>query len=337
MKQTYLTLFLIVFIACSCSSGYKNRSIYDGISEDELRELMRTDRGEVIVHAYYNSQKALANNPEPAGQQIRYKGITYGRLAENIDLFNDSHKEAELQWDKRWLDIDARIDSIYNFWLRRIDQEGLDSYVKIELCEISKRNGSESWGYPTLESFEPSVRITPLRGRLDGCAIQFFFLGPNDDEDRYPHAWRSEWSGMQNNYHEVGAFAEPFILKKGAFIYSDVSRMLAKRKFSELTYDQCLDSIRFVSKVHSIILDGKKYQDYNLLARIIPEEILTLRREMNSAAGKDSKKFEIQYARERIAKTMIDPDYEDKLTYVYDIASSAAYKADPTAFEINYK
>lgn len=338
MKHIYLSLLLIVLLICSCTSGYKNRSIYAGISEDELRDLVNTDEGSLIAEAYFNSIRALNANPEPTGQQSRYKEVTYGRLVDNIKIYDNAKSQAEKEWENRWGNMASRIDSVYGFWLGRIAQEGLDSYVKIELEEISKTNGEPGFwgGGPSLDKFEPTIKITPLRGKLDGCAIQFFFLGPKDEMGQYPHVWRSEWSGHAPNYHELGAFSSPIKFKEKAFVDVEVSTILANRKFSELTYAECLDGINFVYTIHSITLDGKINREFNLLERVIPKEVLNLKQQNGANSGKNSDNFEVNYAREQLAIALIDPEYEDKLHYTSNKAKEAAYQADPTAYGINH-
>lgn len=239
MPYKNLTALAICLFCLSACGGLEGKSISEPLSIDERQQLAIKDFDYVEVFAlidYVENYKS----PLTSSEAKTMSKLTYRQLKDflskwvNGNKANSKKAEYENEWLNQFESYCPKVDSINDKWLTFIKVHNPDTYLKVELIDITDKTDIV-WGI-----VKAKISLTPITGTLSNLDASFGLDGSMMDRNRL----------IVNE-----SFSEPITREvdmKFNHIYDiDMS------KLEELPINELLKEYTFKSMINSLSVDGK--------------------------------------------------------------------------------
>lgn len=280
-KLLFLLSFTFVLISCD---RQLNKSVFTPLSVEDLSKTLKKDStfGDIykIIRRKCDSE-SLDDVIKAKYYSITYKDIfNYISYAKDSDYFNPLIEEWKKEWSSKYGKYDIKIDSVFEYWKKYKKDNGLDTYVKIELTKIDK----EYYSYSNdVRKINLGFTLTPLKGKIDQLIFSYYIEPKNNDNgESY-----SSFSGKKR-YLLSETLSEP------RFQYWEVN-YFDKDKLKEHTLSSFLRDYNIHIKIEEIRIDGINKTEDNL---DIPESV-----------NHYLKYYELWFDKSKIAKDLLNIDY----------------------------
>lgn len=280
-KLLFLLSFTFVLISCD---RQLNKSVFTPLSVEDLSKTLKKDStfGDIykIIRRKCDSE-SLDDVIKAKYYSITYKDIfNYISYAKDSDYFNPLIEEWKKEWSSKYGKYDIKIDSVFEYWKKYKKDNGLDTYVKIELTKIDK----EYYSYSNdVREINLGFTLTPLKGKIDQLIFSYYIEPKNNDNgESY-----SSFSGKKRCLLSE-TLSEP------RFQYWEVNYS-DKDKLKEHTLSSFLRDYNIHIKIEEIRIDGINKTEDNLG---IPESV-----------NHYLKYYELWFDKSKIAKDLLNIDY----------------------------
>lgn len=322
MKTTAtVVLGIILFlIATSCNNAL-NKSIGEPLTPEEVNEAVKKDPMFSITYKFVERH---SNYLKTTSQKAMWYGLTYNRLHKFVmltldDEFEETHtKKFADEWELKYGRYEASVDSVCDIWQKYWDTHKAESYVHVDLINIEKEYTQPPWGgEPLVTSREFVMKVTPLRGKVDGVSFDYDLV--EKDEEPYFSSWSSHYHSAEISY----SFNAPVVVKKHPTLKFEIDEVVKASDFKTV-----MGKYKFAYTINYVIVNGKKV---NLLALIkaTPDAVFSYMKEKGNKKGSD---FDKKYAFERVVTDILKKEYVSKDTYISTEMQRVYKEIDELAF-----
>ncbi|MCK0132514.1 hypothetical protein MWU59_13475 [Flavobacteriaceae bacterium F08102] len=168
---TYLLLFTLILTSCN---NPLNKSIVEPLTVDELR--LATKKDTAFIEFYEKIQGYRKSFFNKDVNQVKFGDISYKQLQKYTNYLNDStflnpiYSKATEEWSSQFGNYDHQLDSITTYWKKYLEENSLNSYLKIEFDRISK----EYYTYSnSIKGVNIAFKLTPLKGTVQQVSFSY--------------------------------------------------------------------------------------------------------------------------------------------------------------------
>ena len=315
LYKNLIALALCCFCLSSCG-GLENKPITEPLSLDERQELAMKDFKYVEVFAlidYVENNKSITSSDTKTMSKLTYRQLN-NFLSKWVDRNNIQSKidAYEEEWTKQFEAYIPKVDSINDEWLAFMKAHNPETYLKLELVDITDKTDIV-WGI-----VKAKIRLTPISGTLSNLNAYFGL-----DE-----------SMLNRNHLMVNeTFSDPITREvdmKFNHIYD-----IDMDKISNLPIDELLKEYSFTTRIDRLTVDGKDINPAEAYFQI-PSPITDMWKKAPGKGKEWKDKDDKEFHYWRIITQLIDPSMPSKLDYINTKIIQDAYNDDNVAAGFYY-
>lgn len=314
-----LKKFEVSFIGCvmclcmAACGGLEDKSIIEPLSLEQRQELMAKDFNYALVFSLIDMVEKDQSHLTSA-EKKSYSKLTYRRMKDFLSKWSigsnldDKREQYKQEWMKIFDSYTEKVDSISDYWKNFMEAYEPDTYVKVELVEITDMT-DVFFGYVTV-----NLRLVPLKGGnisdVQACfGLDGSMMGRNGLTYKEPFSSPIVGSaGMKFNY---------------AF---DIDAS----KVKNLPLEELLKEYPFKSRIESLKVNGKDI-DFNEGYYKVPSCIRTLWQKAPAKGKEWQSDSDKKFCYETVITELIDSTMVSQVDYVHENIRKDAYEDDNLA------
>lgn len=302
-------LFVIAVFLGSCNNPL-NKPIVEPLTVEELRSASKKDTS--FIEFYEEIQEIRKSFFTEDINQVKYGDISYKQLKKYLAYDIDTvftkpiFEKAEKDWNLKFDKYKQKLDSLSNYWEKYLNENSLDSYVKIEFEQISKDYYSYS---NDVKNVNIAFKLTPLKGTIQQISFSYKIKSKLESGER-----ENLYSAIFDDNRGACITTTPF--SKSVVRYWEVNYNLEKT-LKYITSAEFKRDYDITFEVTKIRINDKNITEDDL---IIPELI------------KDYLKYPSLYE-DDVIKHYFSPDYVSKWKYIRSAIDNELKAKDEKCFE----
>jgi len=141
---------------------------------DELRSEAKKDTNFIEFYGKIQGYRKSFFNKDV--NQVKFGDISYKQLQRYTSHLNDSiflipiYDKADEEWETQFGNYGHELDSLTTFWNKYLEENSLESYLKIEFDHINK----EYYTYSnSIKAANLALKLTPLKGTVQQATFSY--------------------------------------------------------------------------------------------------------------------------------------------------------------------
>lgn len=171
--RNFTYLLLVTVLLTSCNNPL-NKSIVEPLTVDELRSATKKDTAFIEFYEKIQGYRKSFFNKDV--NQVKFGDISYKQLQKYTNYLNDStflnpiYSRATEDWKSQFGNYDHQLDSLTTYWKKYLEENSLNSYLKIEFDQITK----EYYTYSnSIKDVNIAFKLTPLQGTVQQVSFSY--------------------------------------------------------------------------------------------------------------------------------------------------------------------
>ena len=171
--RNFTYLLLVTVLLTSCNNPL-NKSIVEPLTVDELRSATKKDTAFIEFYEKIQGYRKSFFNKDI--NQVKFGDISYKQLQKYTNYLNDStflnpiYSKATEDWKSQFGNYDHQLDSLTTYWKKYLEENSLNSYLKIEFDQITK----EYYTYSnSIKDVNIAFKLTPLQGTVQQVSFSY--------------------------------------------------------------------------------------------------------------------------------------------------------------------
>lgn len=333
--------FIMVIALSACSP--LNKPVTESLTPKEAESIAKKYDNFLFVYEDLIFRQ-VSKLPDKSLYKQKLEKLTYGDFMEfyNLVYENNWKKQLTHEWDEKYDEeklnkqMDSMVDSLIAERERDRKENGIDTYVSIQLSEIKKQveNTDNIWQNGKKLKASARLKVVPLKKQLDELHASFTLHHTDGFNPQHVTLATQMASGK---IKIMNSFNAPIEIECDL----ETRHMLIRDlKWHDYFCNTPVDAIKQKCILHLNInyamIDGKKIDNEILLGEE-PYYLSNykLAREKGFSFSDKSGQTWYIYRREFIQKH-IDREYDEKSDYIYKNVPKRLYQHNPLAFSLFY-
>lgn len=171
--RNFTCLIFVTILLTSCNNPL-NKSIVEPLTVAELRSATKKDTAFIEFYEKIQGYRKSFFNKDV--NQVKFGDISYKQLQKYTNYLNDStflnpiYSKATEDWNSQFRNYGHQLDSLTTYWKKYLEENSLNSYLKIEFDRISK----EYYTYSnSIKDVNIAFKLTPLQGTVQQVSFSY--------------------------------------------------------------------------------------------------------------------------------------------------------------------
>ncbi|WP_289024235.1 hypothetical protein [uncultured Salegentibacter sp.] len=171
--RNFTYLLIVTVLLTSCKNPL-NKPIVEPLTVDELRSATKNDTAFTEFYEKIQGYRESFFNKDI--NQVKFGDISYKQLRKYTNYLNDStflnpiYSTATEDWKSQFGNYDHQLDSLTTFWKKYLEENSLNSYLKIEFDRINR----EYYTYTnSIKDVQIAFKLIPLKGTVQQVSFSY--------------------------------------------------------------------------------------------------------------------------------------------------------------------